>query len=83
MTTSFCHFAHGDLVSSLHANPAGTLLAAVGIVLVPWLVVSACWGRRLGVRDYEICLTKGVICLLVLLIVNWAIIASWCWWSRI
>jgi hypothetical protein len=82
MTTSFCHFFHGDLAGSLRTNPVATLLAAAGMLLTPWLLLSAIWGRRLGVRNYEMWLTRSVILLLVLLLVNWIITVGWIWLSR-
>ena len=82
MTTSFSHFVHGNLAGSLGANPVGTLLAAAGVLWVPWLLLSAIWGRRFGVRSYEIWLARGIVLLVVLLTVNWSIQLAWICWSR-
>lgn len=45
MTTSFAHFVRGQLPSSVRANAAGTLLAAVCVFLLPWSFASA-WKAR-------------------------------------
>lgn len=76
LTTSFCHFVRGDLVSSLKANAVGTLLAALCLASIPWGLHGAATGRPLGARrikDLELCLMVGVIALFSLLLVNWAI----------
>jgi hypothetical protein len=83
MTTSFCHLAHGDLAKSLEANPVGTLLAAAAILVIPWLAISAIWGRRFGVKSYEVWLTRGVLLLLILLMVNWTIVVGNFWITRL
>jgi hypothetical protein len=36
LTTSVSHFARGQFVESLRANPAGFLLALVCLVQIPW-----------------------------------------------
>jgi hypothetical protein len=83
MTTSFCHLVRGDLAKSLEANPAGTLLAIAAMLAIPWLSISAIWGRRFGVKDYELCLTRGILLLLVLMMANWAIVVGYFWLMRL
>ena len=73
MTTSFSHLAHGDVANSLKANPMGTLLAVSALAAIPWCLVSAAWGRRLGVQDYELFIARAVLVFFVLLVVSWAI----------
>jgi hypothetical protein len=47
MTTCFAHFVRGEFAQSARANLAGTLLAAVCALLIPWCVGSAYVGRML------------------------------------
>ena len=47
MTTSFSLLLHGDVWNSLKANFAGTILATLGMLYVPWSILSA-WRRRLA-----------------------------------
>ena len=48
MTTSWAHLVRGQLIGALRASVGGTLLGALAVVGVPWLVVSAARGRWLG-----------------------------------
>jgi Protein of unknown function (DUF2752) len=73
MTTSFSHLAHGDLLNSLKANAMGTLLAITALAAIPWCLISAIWGRRMGVRDYELFMARGVLVFFVLLLASWGI----------
>ncbi len=76
LTTSFCHFVRGDLVHSLKANAAGTLLATLCLASIPWCVHGAASGCCAGLRrvpDLERALLIGVVALFSLLFVNWGI----------
>lgn len=53
MTTSFAWFARGRLDRSWRANPAGSVLAPVSLLMVPWLLLGALWGRPVGFRSVE------------------------------
>jgi hypothetical protein len=79
MTTSFSHLAHGDMGESLRSNPAGTLLAACALIAIPWCAISATWGKRLGIRDYELLIARGMLALFGLLMVMWVIRLGWLW----
>lgn len=48
MTTSWAHFARGQVGGAIRANLGGTLLAMLAVLLVPWLLASAARGRWLG-----------------------------------
>jgi len=48
MTTSWAHLVRGQVVGAVRANLAGTLLGALAILAVPWLLVSTARGRWLG-----------------------------------
>lgn len=73
MTTSFSHLAHGDVLGSLQANPAGTVLAAMCLVVIPWSAVSALLGRTWGIHRFEAFLARGVIVFITILLVSWGI----------
>ena len=53
MTTSFALLIRGDVWNSARANFAGTLLASLGIVFVPWSLASVWKGRTLYVRAID------------------------------
>lgn len=48
MTTSWAHLVRGQVVRAVEANLGGTLLAALAMIAVPWLLWSAARGRWLG-----------------------------------
>jgi hypothetical protein len=53
MTTSFAWFVRGRFGRSWRASPVGSLLAPVCVVMVPWLLVGAAWGRPVACRSVE------------------------------
>lgn len=53
MTTAFSWFVRGRLAESWGANPAGCLLAATCLTLVPWMLLGAASGRAWGVRSLD------------------------------
>ena len=53
MTTSFAWFARGRFGRSWRANPAGSLLAPVCLLMIPWLLTGAARGRPAGFRSVE------------------------------
>lgn len=73
LTTSFSHLMHGNIVYSLKANPVGTFMAILCGVLVPWLLLSAITGRRLGIPDYSDWTCRAVVTMVVLLFLQWGI----------
>jgi hypothetical protein len=82
MTTSFAFLAHGDVVNSVRANAAGTLLAAFLAVLLPWSLASAIRGRPLGVHSLERALTRVVSTFMVLVLVRWLLVLGWTWITK-
>jgi hypothetical protein len=82
MTTSFALLIHGDPVNSLQANWVGTLLAAFGLVLVPWSVVSAVRRRPLFVVAIDEALIRVMFVFLVLMMVRWGIVLALMFWGR-
>lgn len=74
MTSSFALLMHGDLVNSLRANAAGTLLAILCLAYIPWALLCAVLGRRLLIRSFEGTLMRLVVLFLVLMLCRWAIV---------
>lgn len=74
MTTSFALLVRGDVAHSARANFVGTLMAMASLIVMPWALVSAAWGRWLGVRRVEPWLYGGVFALAVLALLRWAVV---------
>jgi hypothetical protein len=74
MTTSFSLLMHGDPVNSLRANAAGTLLALVCLLLIPWSLACAARGRVLVVRSAERTLTLAVLVFLLVMMLRWGVV---------
>jgi hypothetical protein len=81
MTTSFALLVRGDVGNSLRANAVGTLLAAFGLVLIPWCVTAALTGRTLFVRSLERAFTAVVLIFLGLMLARWALVVGTGWWQ--
>jgi hypothetical protein len=77
LTTSFSHFMHGNIWASLHANPLGTLMVTLCCMLVPWFLLSALLGRRLGIWDYSEWSCRLTVLMVVLLLVQWGVRLGW------
>lgn len=71
MTTSFAWFARGRFDRSWRANPAGSVLAPVCVVLIPWLMIGAARGRPLGFRTLEQPLIGLVVGTVALSLLSW------------
>lgn len=82
MTTSFSLLMHGDVWNSLRANFAGTVLAALGLVYVPWSVLSAWRGRFMYIRSLEMTLFRISIVFIVLLFGRWGVALAMTYWSQ-
>ena len=74
MTSSFALLMHGDLVNSLRANAAGTLLAFFCLAYVPWALLCALLGRKLLILSMERVLLRMVVVFLVFMLARWAIV---------
>jgi hypothetical protein len=79
MTTSFALLVRGDVWNSLRANSVGTLLAALGMLLIPWGLACAICGRILFVRSVERTVTIGVLVFVGLMLLRWAIVLAVGW----
>jgi hypothetical protein len=79
MTTSFALFVRGDLLNSLRANAAGTLLAVLCLLLIPWSVASVLRGRTVCIRSVERTITVFVLLFLGVMLIRWAIVLVLGW----
>ena len=81
MTTSFALLMHGDLVNSLQANYAGTAIALLCLVAIPWLLACASRQRILFIRSMEKAIVIVTIAFLGLMMVRWAIVLAMIRWG--
>jgi hypothetical protein len=82
MTTSFAHLVRGDLWDSLRANFAGTFLAIVCLVYLPWAIVSVWRGRYMLVASLEDTFLRLLIVFMSLMLGRWGIILVLHLWLR-
>lgn len=76
MTTSFSLLMHGDIVNSLRANAAGTLLALLWLAAIPWSVVSAWLGRYVWIRNLDWVVILLMVLVTLVMIVRWLCIGG-------
>jgi hypothetical protein len=81
MTTSFALLIRGDVWNSLQANAVGTLLATACLLFIPWGLTSAMLARPMFVNSVEKVLIRGVIALVTLMLIRWAIVLTLIWWT--
>ena len=67
MTSSFSLLVHGDILNSLKANFAGTILVTFGLLFVPWALASCFLRRFVFIRSLEIVVFRLAIIFLILL----------------
>jgi hypothetical protein len=79
MTTSFALLIRGDVINSLRANAAGTLLAIFCLLLIPWCIGSAWFARSLFVRSAQWTFVIVMLSFLGLMVVRWLIIIGLAW----
>jgi hypothetical protein len=82
MTTSFALLVRGDLMSSLRANAAGTVLAVLWAAAIPWLLLCGVTGRPWGRTLAQRTILGLVIAFMVLLFVRWIIVLALIWFGR-
>ncbi len=73
MTSSFALLIRGDVWNSLQANAAGTALAVLCLLFIPWSIGSAVCGKLLFVRSIDRVLVRIVVGFLILLFLRWGI----------
>jgi hypothetical protein len=73
MTTAFAWFVRGRFDASWGANPAGCLLAASCVGLVPWMLVGAASGRAWGIRSLDAAFLVGLVVVATVSFLIWAV----------
>jgi hypothetical protein len=73
MTTSFAHFVRGQFAQSVHANPAGAIVASVCLLLIPWCLWSARRGRLWMVSDPVPVVAAVLVSLSTLILLIWVV----------
>jgi len=76
MTSSFALFVRGDVVNSLRANAAGTVLAVLFLIVIPWSIVSSLRGRWLFCRSLETVLVRVIVGFMLFVLVRWGIVLA-------
>jgi hypothetical protein len=71
MTTCFSHFVRGEFVAAARANPAGILLAAFCVLMIPWSLVSAVRGRLWLVDEPVTLLVATIAAIGMLALLSW------------
>jgi hypothetical protein len=73
MTTSFALLVRGDVLASMRANWAGTIIAVLWAILMVWALASGIVGRMLfiprGRGELILTVTVGVV--LALMLIRW------------
>lgn len=77
LTTSFSLLIHGDIVGSLRANSAGTLLALFCFALIPWCLFVVVRGRYLWIRALEPTMLWIVGIFTAILMARWGLVLLW------
>ncbi len=73
MTTAWAWLLRGEVHRALAANAGGALLAGLGLVAAPWLLISALRGRWLGGRPSD------WTCAIVALAISLVTAGQWLW----
>jgi hypothetical protein len=76
MTTSFAHLVRGDVWDSMRANFAGTFLAVVCLVYLPWTLISVWRGRYLWFASLEDTFLRLLIVFMFLMLGRWVIVLA-------
>ena len=71
MTTSFSNFVRGNLVNAVQANMAGTLLAIVCALQIPWMILSLYHGRLIGITQPELATCTLLLAIVLIALVEW------------
>jgi Protein of unknown function (DUF2752) len=74
MTSSFALFVRGDLLHSLQANAAGTLLAMMSLLFILWGLTTAVMGRMVWLRSWERVVAWMFLVFVGVMLVRWGIV---------
>jgi hypothetical protein len=82
MTSSFALLVRGDLWHAAQANVVGAGLALIGVIMLPWALVSAWRARWLWFRRIEPVIIKLTVIFLIAMFARWGLVLIWIWWNR-
>src|SRR5262249_29719492 len=74
MTTSFALFVRGDLWDSVQANFAGTFLAIMCFLYVPWAVGSIWRDKFLWIKSVETTFLRLLVTFMALMLTRWVVL---------
>jgi hypothetical protein len=74
MTTSFALLVRGDLVNSVRANCAGTMLAFMGMFAIVWCSGVAWTGRWIWSHRPDVWFVRLTVLFVVTMFVRWGIV---------
>jgi hypothetical protein len=74
MTSSFALLIRGDLLNSVEANFAGTMLGAVCLLAIPWALASVWKQRLLFVRSFEMVFMIGLATFMSIMLLRWIVV---------
>jgi hypothetical protein len=76
MTTSFALLIRGDVRHSVQANFAGTMLATICLLVIPWSLASIWQQRLLFVRSFETIFTIFIAVFMAIMMIRWAVVVG-------
>jgi hypothetical protein len=73
MTTAWSHLVRGQPIGALRASVSGSLLGALALLAVPWLVISAIRGRWLGWAPEAVAAARVALAVAAITLVEWGV----------
>jgi hypothetical protein len=77
MTTSWAYLMRGDVAGSFQANSAGLVLGVLAMLLGPWLLSTALWGRWTAGPPGDWAIIGLTVFTVVVMLVDWIIRLTW------
>lgn len=77
MTTAFAWSVRGRVDRAWRANPAGSVIAPMVLILIPWLASTSITGRPWPFRTADVPLVGVVLLGVALALANWAVRLLW------
>jgi hypothetical protein len=74
MTTSFALFVRGDLLHSMQANFAGTILAAFCLLTIPWALACAFRGQYYWIASLEWFVPRFIVVFFGVMLLRWGVV---------
>jgi hypothetical protein len=71
MTTSWAYAVRWNWISAAESNVGGALLAGIGMLMGPWLLVSACRGQWFARAPNERVVAIAAIGVVCVTLIDW------------